>query len=178
MNEKGRNLYVELERCMACRGCEVACALEHSQAKNLTGAIFEEPRPASRVSIESVDGAAIPLQCRHCEDAPCVTICPTEAIHRIGEAQPVLIDDERCIGCKMCIMVCPFGVITLRAGGKVALKCDLCIDRVKSGEEPACVAACPTGAMQFPTIEELTRRRREAAARNLKEAVASSREKR
>jgi carbon-monoxide dehydrogenase iron sulfur subunit len=178
MKAKGRSIYVELERCMACRGCEIACALEHSESKDLFAAVREEPRPVSRVSLECVDGTAIPLQCRHCEDAPCVTVCPTQALHRIGEGQPVLIDDERCIGCKMCIMVCPFGVITLREGGKVALKCDLCLHRIEADEMPACVAACPTGALQFPTIEEITRLKREAAARSMKEAATASKEQR
>lgn len=170
MKVNGETIYVELAKCMACKGCEIACALEHSESKNLFQAVREEPRPSPRVTLESVEGMAIPLQCRHCEDAPCITVCPTDALHRIGDGQPVLIDDERCIGCKMCVMVCPFGVITLRAGGKVALKCDLCIGRLEAGDPPACVAACPTGAMQFVKIEEITRRKREKSARAAREA--------
>ena len=170
MKPSGYNLYTEIAKCLACRSCEIACALEHSQSGDLFQAIAENPPPAARVSVEAVAGAAIPLQCRHCEDAPCVTVCPTRALHRQMQDQPVLIDEERCIGCKLCVMVCPFGVIALRPEGKVALKCDLCLNRVEQGERPACVSACPTGALEFVSLDEVARRKRKQAAADSKEA--------
>lgn len=158
-------LFVDISRCMGCHSCEVACAVAHSESKELAAAILEEPRPSSRVTVEAAGERAVPLQCRHCEEAPCVAICPTEAVEKLGPNQPVLIRQEQCIGCKFCIMVCPFGVITMRRDGKVALKCDLCLDRLDAGDEPACVAACPSGALQFRDIDQwLAQRRREAAA--------------
>jgi len=166
------SLYVEIARCLACRACELACALEHSKSKDLFQAIQEEPRPAPRVRVEAAAGAAIPLQCRHCEEAPCVTICPTEAMHKLGPEQPVLVDDERCIGCKLCIMVCPFGVVTLRNDGKVALKCDLCLERTSEGLDPACVSACKTGALKFLSVAELAKKKRQAAAESMQTAEA------
>jgi len=108
----------------------------------------------------------IPLQCRHCEDAPCVAVCPTGAIHRVEDGGLVLLDTERCIGCKFCMLVCPFGVIDLSRDGRAVIKCDRCLERTEKGGEPACVAGCPTGALQFRDIEEwLAERRREAADR-------------
>lgn len=164
----------DLSRCLACRGCVLACAIEHSESKTLTGALGESPRPQSRVSLVAVDGAAVPLQCRHCEDAPCVAVCPTQAIEKLGPNQPVLITDERCIGCKLCMMVCPFGVVSLRRDGKVALKCDLCLHRLEAGEMPACVTACPTGALTCPNAEDVAAERLLSTARTMVEAHRSA----
>lgn len=93
-----------------------------------------------------------------------MTVCPTEAIHRPDEHGPVLIDPDRCIGCKFCLVVCPFGVIDLSRDGKAMVKCDLCLERTKAGEEPACVAGCPTGALEFCEIGDWLKRRRQDAA--------------
>ena len=148
----------------------MACAIEHSQSKTLDGAVAEEPRPQSRIRLVAIEDATVPLQCRHCEDAPCIAVCPTEAIEKLGPNQPVLITDERCIGCKLCMMVCPFGVVALRRDGKVALKCDLCLHRLEAGDMPACVTACPIGALTFASAEEAAAARRRPAAKAMLEA--------
>jgi carbon-monoxide dehydrogenase iron sulfur subunit len=132
----------------------------------------ETPRQAPRVHVEPVNGSSIPLQCRHCEDAPCVAICPTQAMHKLGPEMPVLIDEARCIGCKLCVLVCPFGVVTLREGGKVALKCDLCVGRGEQGLDPACVSACKTQALQFLSTLEIARRKRLEAAKSMQASQA------
>ena len=151
---KGR-IYVELGKCMSCHSCEFACALEHSQSKELVKAIHEDPPPAARVHVEALEGASIPVQCRHCEDAPCVSVCPREAIEKLGPGQPVVIDEEKCTGCKFCVAACPFGAVALRGDGKLAIKCDLCPQRLKEALVPACVDACPSGALCFGTDEQL-----------------------
>jgi carbon-monoxide dehydrogenase iron sulfur subunit len=161
------SIWVEVSKCLACKSCEFACAVAHSTSKTVHGAIRETPLPESRVSLVAVEELAIPLQCRHCEDAPCVSICPTDALVKTEAEGPVLIDVDRCIGCKFCIAVCPFGVITMSRDGKAALKCDLCIERLKEGQQPACVEACHTGALRFGEITEAVRRAREQAARRL-----------
>lgn len=167
-------LFVEVSRCMGCRSCEIACAVAHSASKDLFEALGEEPRPTSRVKVEAAEESAVPLQCRHCEDAPCVAICTTKALEKLGPNLPVLIKEERCIGCKFCIMVCPFGVIGLRADGKVALKCDLCIERLEVGEDPACVAACPTKALRFLPPNEVAAIKRRVTAAAMKDADAKA----
>jgi carbon-monoxide dehydrogenase iron sulfur subunit len=163
----GKMIVCRIERCMGCHSCEIACAVAHSQSQDLQGAIEEDCRPQSRVKVEAVGGHGLPLQCRHCENAPCVMVCPTEAIHCDGEGAPVLIDDQRCIGCKLCMVVCPFGVIESAPGGKAVVKCDLCAARTAAGEQPACVAACLTHALQFVDIEEYNRQKRKAAAKRI-----------
>ena len=173
MRKKG-NIWIEVSKCLACRSCEFACAVEHSRSKTLVGAIAEDPLPQSRVSLIAVENLAVPLQCRHCEDAPCVSICPTKALEKQGTEGPVLIDAERCIGCKFCIAVCPFGVVTLSADGKAALKCDLCIELLDEGEDPACVTACKSGALRFLEIEEWVKARRRETAGRMAESAAKA----
>jgi carbon-monoxide dehydrogenase iron sulfur subunit len=163
-----------VERCLGCRSCEMACAVAHSQSKDLLKAILEHPKPQKRITVEPVGGHGLPLQCRHCEDAPCIMICPTEAMHRASESGPVLIDQDRCIGCKLCMAVCPFGVISVRSDGKGVIKCDACIERTKAGQEPACVSACPTGALKFVSVEELMKTVRRIAAGRAAESLAKA----
>ena len=152
------NIHVDWSKCLSCHSCELACALEHSESKELARAIHEDPAPVSRVHVEVVEvaeGAAVPMQCRHCEDAPCVSVCPHEAIEKLGPGEKVLIDEEKCTGCRFCVAACPFGAVAIRDDGKVAIKCDLCQQRAKEGLEPACVNACPSGALCFATAEQL-----------------------
>lgn len=170
----GKIIAVNIEKCLACRSCEIACALVHSKSKVLQEAVEESPKPQRMVTVEAAGEFAVPMQCRHCEDAPCITVCPTAAIHRHETNGPVLIEQDRCIGCKFCLIVCPFGVIDVSHDGKAVAKCDLCIERTEAGEEPACVASCPTGALQFCELTELLVERRRAAARRVSKEMAVS----
>lgn len=165
----GKTILCRIERCMGCHSCEIACAVAHSQSRNLPDAVLEDPKPRRRVTLEPVGEHGLPLQCRHCENAPCLVVCPTEAVHREGERGPVLIDEARCIGCKLCLIVCPFGVIDLAPDGKAVVKCDQCAERVAAGELPACVSACLTRALQFVDIEEFSKHKRKAAAERIRE---------
>ncbi|MCJ7544536.1 MAG: 4Fe-4S binding protein [Phycisphaerae bacterium] len=155
---------VNEQRCMGCKTCVLECAMAHTDAKDLAEALRSPTPPQPRVHVEPGGRFGIPLQCRHCEDAPCMMVCPTEAIHRPDKHGPVLIEADHCIGCKFCLLVCPFGVIDLSRDGKAMVKCDLCLQRTQAGEEPACVAGCPTGALEFCEVEDWLRRRRQDAA--------------
>jgi len=166
-----KTIVVNIEKCLACKSCELACALAHSKSKVLEEAVAESPRPQRMVTVEAAGEFAVPMQCRHCEDAPCITVCPTAAIYRDRVNDPVLIDKDRCIGCRFCLIVCPFGVIEVSRDGKAVAKCDLCIEETKTGQEPACVASCPTGALQFVELTEMLMERRRAAARLVSAAV-------
>jgi carbon-monoxide dehydrogenase iron sulfur subunit len=86
----------------------------------------------------------------------------------------VLLDQDRCIGCKFCMLVCPFGVIALSRDGKAMIKCDLCVERTEAGELPACVAACPTGALKFVELDEHLRQRRREAVRRVAQVRAKT----
>jgi carbon-monoxide dehydrogenase iron sulfur subunit len=168
-----KRIICEVEKCMGCRACQIACAVEHSVSKDLAQAFQEEPRPGYRVMVEYVEQMPIPLQCRHCEDAPCVQVCPTHCLTKEGDQGIVLADRDKCIGCLWCVLVCPFGAARMRKSDRVVLKCDLCFDRQKKGLQPACVSACPTHALQFREVEDVAKDKRVSAARDLLAATPS-----
>jgi carbon-monoxide dehydrogenase iron sulfur subunit len=148
------------QKCLGCHSCEIACAVEHSQSKQLFSAIVEIPLSRSRVSVEHYGNTRLPLQCRHCDNAPCLKVCPTKAIFKEEDSGAVLIDASLCIGCKWCLLVCPFGAVTLGKDYQAVLKCDLCYEKTAAGEAPACVQGCPVGALQFISVEELIKKKR------------------
>ncbi|MEW6556544.1 MAG: 4Fe-4S dicluster domain-containing protein [Elusimicrobiota bacterium] len=162
-----KKIYCDISKCLGCRSCELACAVEHSKTKILERAIYETPLPEKRVSVEQLSlpstfyllPSTVPLQCRHCEDAPCVKICPTKSMEKM-ENGIVLHHDETCIGCKWCIIVCPFGIPKTNKAGKTIIKCDLCIERLKNNESPICVSACPTKALKFKEAEEIAQEKK------------------
>jgi carbon-monoxide dehydrogenase iron sulfur subunit len=155
-------IIVNVDVCNACKSCEIACAVEHSASKDLYEAIHEDPKPRARVSVQQGVSFSVPLQCRQCANAPCIALCPTGGLHRADPDSPVLLDEEKCIGCDWCVLACPFGVIQLDEERKVAFKCDQCFERVQRGQLPACVSACPTGALMFKILEEVSKERRNA----------------
>ncbi len=158
-----KEIFVRLDRCMGCCTCEVACAVEHSQNKNLYSAISEQPGPKKRVYVEWVapDGR-IPVLCRHCEDAPCMHACISGAISRTDEGV-VFTNVDKCIGCWTCVMVCPYGVIGRHMEEHKAYRCDRCPDR----QSPACVDACPTKALVYRTVEDYSSDVRKTASRKM-----------
>jgi carbon-monoxide dehydrogenase iron sulfur subunit len=158
-------IVVNVERCVGCKRCRIECAVAHSQSKDLLEAIREQPRPVPRVTVEAVEQYSAPLQCRHCEDAPCVLVCPSGAIKQQSKGFPVLVEERLCIGCKSCIMACPFGVVRVGPGGKAIVKCDLCVERLAKGQQPACVTACHVHALEFKTPEEVAAQKRRKTAR-------------
>jgi carbon-monoxide dehydrogenase iron sulfur subunit len=146
---------------MGCHTCELACAIAHSSSKDIETMMISGEKPGYRIHVESYGPRSIPLNCQHCEEPACVLACPTGAVHQKAPGKPVLFDKERCIGCGMCVQACPFGVITMSSEGKGVLKCDLCIERLAEGQEPACVTACPTKAVTFEREEETNRGKRQ-----------------
>lgn len=164
---KKMTIVIRAERCVGCKSCELACAVAHSTAGNLYDAIQAGEKPGYRVNVEAFGCRGVPVHCGHCEDAVCVLACPTGAVHKDEKSGRVLIDGERCIGCRMCVQACPFGVIVMNPNGKGVLKCDMCAERLAKGDVPACVAACPTSALLFGSEEELARAKRRKAAENL-----------
>lgn len=166
-----KRIVADPTRCLACRACELACAMAHARSNDLVEAIFRQGEKP-RIFLESAGRMVVPLQCRHCEDAPCVRVCPSGALWRESDAGPVLADREKCIGCSFCVQACPFGVIRLAPGGKVIIKCDLCAERQTEGLQPACAAACPVGALCFEEVDENARRARVRAAARAAAAAA------
>ena len=130
---------------MACRLCEVHCLVAHSKSKKIIKAYKDEfPRALPRVIVEHKGPISFALQCRHCEDAPCVKACLTGAMSKGKDDETINHDQDKCVGCWMCVMVCPFGVIRRDVKEKkVATKCDMCKDE----KMPVCVEKCPNEAL-------------------------------
>jgi carbon-monoxide dehydrogenase iron sulfur subunit len=141
-----RRVYVNEEVCIGCHLCEVYCRLQNAQSNDLIKAFKKEtPRPLPRLRVEENGVIAFSVRCQQCEEAPCVQACLTGALARDPVTSEVMIDEERCIGCWTCVLVCPLGAIRQGAEQKKALKCDLC-----PGEEiPRCVANCPNEALSY-----------------------------
>jgi electron transport protein HydN len=146
------------EKCTGCRSCEVACFAAHNQNVAKTVGTISSP-VIPRLYITRGQSNIMPVQCHHCENAPCLSSCVKGAISR-SESGTVIVNERACIGCKNCVMACPFGAIEILAkeDGEpyVANKCDLCKDK----ESPACVANCPNQALRLVNpAEEITAKR-------------------
>jgi len=166
-----KTIACRVDRCLGCRSCEVACAVEHSASKTLRGAVRERPRPERRVTVQAAGAHSLPLQCRHCEEGLCQVVCPTGAIHRDEASGIVRIDEDLCIGCKLCTLMCPLGVLRISERARCTIKCDQCIDRQAEGRQPACVEACPTGALQLVETDEVEDEDRHLVAVNIVAAL-------
>lgn len=134
------------EDCMGCHACEIACKQEHSLGVG--------PR---LVQVLEKSPDYIPIFCHHCARAPCRDACPTEAIYK-NESGIVLINEEECIGCQACVEACPFGAMQFNEETEFAVKCDLCVDKLKRGERTACSQACPTQCIFVGDTKQLSER--------------------
>jgi len=169
-----KKITCNIERCQGCHTCELACAIAHSAAgPDIIAIAAAGERPGYRIHVEHYGPRAIPLSCQHCEEAACALACPTGAVRRLSPGKPVLMDDAKCIGCSMCVQACPFGVMAMRPGGKVAFKCDLCVARLAKNLSPACVSSCPTRALALEDEPVANKEKRRAAVERLATAAAA-----
>jgi len=148
-------LVVDWEKCDGCRKCVTACAVKHTGTEDASG---------SRIRIEEYqpDRVFLPIVCHQCEDAPCIVACPTMARTRDDETGKTAIDYRRCISCKTCVAVCPFGAASFDPATKRVITCDLC------DGEPECVKACRTGAVTYVVKADVPQKKQfEAASRLL-----------
>jgi len=167
---KKLGLVIDLDTCVGCHACAVAC--KEWNAGGIAGPLTDE-NPYGKepfgvwfnrvhsYEVESVESAApamtvhFPRSCLHCETPACVTVCPTGASYKRAEDGIVLVDEDKCIGCKLCSWACPYGAREYSAVEGVMKKCTLCVDRIynehldETERQPACVQACPTRARHF-----------------------------
>jgi Fe-S-cluster-containing dehydrogenase component len=143
-------MVIDTVRCVGCMDCVVACKTENSVpegfnrdwiATETTGTF-----PTLHMEIRSE-------RCNHCDTPPCVYCCPTGASHVHDVGGVVLVDHDKCIGCKACIASCPYGARFVHPDGYVD-KCTFCIHRVEQGLLPACVSVCPTHCMHFGDLDD------------------------
>jgi len=146
-----KQVYIKEQVCIGCHLCEVYCRLKQARSKNLVKAYKKEsPRPLSRVRVDENGIVSLSVRCQHCVDAPCIRACLTGALYRDPSTSLVAVDEERCIGCGTCSLVCPLGVPKLDAAQKKMVKCDLCQDE----EIPVCVANCPNEALVYADVPD------------------------
>ena len=157
-------------KCIGCRACQVACKQWNELPTEVTtnGGTYENPPQLSAYTFTKIrfnevdddDGkfhfVFTKLQCMHCEHPACVTACPVGALQKTPDG-PVIYDDNKCFGCRYCMVACPFGIPNFEWDKPLPWirKCTFCADRQGGGLEPACVTTCPTGALKFGDREEL-----------------------
>ncbi|WP_366924397.1 4Fe-4S dicluster domain-containing protein [Metallumcola ferriviriculae] len=151
-----KQILITPKLCLGCRSCELACAVEHSLSKELFAAVIKKEQPTARIFVETDGVINLPLQCRHCQDPACVNACMSGALQRKPTTGMVVADQNKCVGCWMCVMACPFGAIAQDPEYKVINKCDRCPDL----DQPACTVACPTGAVKFVEVSRFSQERR------------------
>ena len=143
-------MVIDLRRCTGCRACTVACKAENNVPEGVfrTWVRYEEvgTYPATRPRY-------LPLFCNHCDNPPCVPVCPVLATYKRDDGL-VLIDRDVCIGCGYCIEACPYGARHLNPVQKTADKCTLCAHRLEAGQGPACVATCIGGALTVGDLND------------------------
>lgn len=154
-------MVIDLEQCVGCDNCTTACKLDNETGTGIRwGRVVEEESG----EFPHVRKIYLPLLCMHCENAECAKVCPTRATYK-DERGLVLIDYEKCMGCKYCMVACPYqaryfnealapppGVPVMGDGDSrkgAVEKCDFCHDRLTAGQQPRCVEACPYDARFF-----------------------------
>jgi Fe-S-cluster-containing dehydrogenase component len=145
---------IDNRRCIGCHACSVACKAEH-----------DVPLGVARTWVKYIEKGTFPetrrtftvTRCNHCDDAPCVEICPTTALFKRRDGI-VDFDPRRCIGCKACMQGCPYDALYIDPRTETAAKCNYCAHRVEVGLEPPCVTVCPTQAIVAGDLEDPTTR--------------------
>lgn len=167
---KQYGFYVEVEKCVQCHACEVAC-----KAKNNVelGVHWRRVSSIWGGQFPNVTNTSISLSCMHCGHPACEAVCPTGAIKKRAEDGIVTVDRTKCIGCRYCFFACPFGVPQFGKDGTMQ-KCELCLDRLSEGKQPMCVTTCPGSALHAGPVDELAELARAKAATKLAGATNPS----
>lgn len=134
---------IDNRKCIGCHACTTACKSEHDVAVGVNRTYVKQVEKGEFPNTRRIFSV---MRCNHCTDAPCVEICPVEALY-IREDGIVDFDNNRCIGCKSCMQACPYDALYIDPKTNTAAKCNYCAHRVEVGREPACVTVCPEHAI-------------------------------
>lgn len=131
-----KTLVVDQSKCAGCRICELWCSLQHNQVANPAFATV-------KIFRDHANYLCLPVTCTQCVNAPCVADCPKQALSQDEKTGGIMVDEEKCIGCRKCLKACPNAAISFHPQTRKAVTCDLC------GGQPVCVTLCPMGALQY-----------------------------
>ncbi len=155
ITKKRKFVSADPDKCVGCAVCEYACAMTK---ENLFNPL------KSRIRVIRLSGLInLSVTCRLCEDPPCVAACPRDALVQEAASGIIIVDEEKCNGCRWCIQACDYGAITLHPQRKVVFLCDLCKDL----EKPQCVVWCPEEALDLETTETLAQKARITVVKKL-----------
>ncbi len=144
-------LQVDIERCSGCRTCEVVCSLKNTGECNPTRSRMRVIRYEKSGQFHNY----VPMVCQQCKTPFCMEACPVNALSRDGKTGAIVVDEDRCVGCRICVMICPIGGIFIDPVTNLAYKCDLC------DGDPECVKYCDLEAIKFvpKDLADLSRKR-------------------
>jgi len=141
-------IFIEMDRCIGCRNCERVCSFQEAGG-------FKREHANIWVRVDLEARTIFTITCLQCDTALCLEVCPTRALRRDPDTGAVTIDDAACVGCRICMVACPFGCIHFENSRGVAAKCNLC------NGEPRCVQNCMAGALRYEDINELAAAKRQ-----------------
>jgi Fe-S-cluster-containing hydrogenase component 2 len=150
----GKVLQVNFEKCTGCRLCENVCSVFHDGVSN-------PARSRIKVIKWESEGIYIPMSCQQCQDAPCMIICPVKAITRDEKLSRVMVNQDKCIGCRSCVTVCPFGAMNFNVIDRKVFKCDYC------DGDPQCVRFCDMKAVDFIEPDRVSISKKRSAAEKI-----------
>ncbi len=163
MEPMGKVLVINHEKCTGCRLCELVCSVYHEGVSNAA-------RSRIRIMKWESEGLYIPMSCQQCQDAPCKIICPLKAISLDEKLGRLVVNLDKCIGCRSCVAVCPFGAMNFNVMDRKVFKCDLC------DGEPQCARFCEVKAVEYLDADQVSVSKKRSAAERIsaaqKEAVA------
>ena len=142
-------MVIDETKCVGCYACRVACQNQNGLRANEAYNYLEEREYGT---FPNFNREFLPVQCQHCDNPPCVAVCPTGASHKRKDGI-VLVNEKECIGCKYCIAACPYNVRIIKKEGYIE-KCRFCLEFVEKGEKPACLTTCMTGVRIFGDLDD------------------------
>lgn len=143
-------MLINTKKCVGCYACRVACQMVNGLESDEAFIKFDEMEQGV---YPNVYAEVVPVQCMHCEDAPCEAVCPTHATYTT-DSGVVLVDEERCIGCKYCMAACPYQARIVQESTGVVEKCRFCWENGEPGNPPACAGTCISGARVFGDLDD------------------------
>ena len=157
---------LDLDRCVACAACVVACMDQNDVYPEKGDAPFRRCFDVERGAGKTARISYMSIGCMHCSDAPCIAACPVGCLRKDEETGFTVYDNTNCIGCHSCNMACPFAAPTFNRDSKM-VKCDGCAERLKAGLEPACVRVCPFDALKLEAADEYVKSRQRKSLRRI-----------